>query len=97
MHPFVLGELACRNLRARKSSLALLANLPGSAEASNSEVMQIIESCELMGRGIGFIDAHLLAATMLSERAVLWTRDRRLAEIATGLGIGFAMSTSTSD
>lgn len=89
MPPFVVGELACGNLRNRRELLDLLANLPAAPVAADAEVLRFIERRKLMGRGIGFLDAHLLAATALAAPARLWTRDRRLSLIATELGLGF--------
>jgi predicted nucleic acid-binding protein len=74
--------------RAR-SFLDLLANLPAAPMAADAEVLRFIERRKLMGRGIGFLDAHLLAATALGAPARLWTRDRRLSMIAAELGVGF--------
>lgn len=88
IHPFVLGELACGNLKSRQDTLRLLANLPHSPKASDAEVLQFIETHKLMGKGIGLIDAHLLASTALSADAVLWTHDKRLAQIAKNLKLG---------
>ncbi len=59
MHPFVLGELACGNLHNRQEILTLLKNLLRSTVASNDEVLFFIQNHTLMGRGIGYIDAHL--------------------------------------
>lgn len=87
MHPFVVGELACGNLSRRDEILDLLRRLPGVPVADQDEVLFLIERHRLMGRGIGFVDAHLLAATRLSPATRLWTRDRRLAEAARGLGV----------
>lgn len=92
MHPFVLGELACGNLRSRAETLHLLGNLPTAARASDSEVLQFIELNKLMGKGIGFTDAHLLAATTLTGDAKLWTRDKRLSDIARRLKLGYNSS-----
>jgi hypothetical protein len=78
MHPFVLGELACGRLVNRKAVLALLAALPGARVAGDDEVLYFIEERALMGRGIGYVDAHLLAATALNAPARLWTDDRAL-------------------
>ena len=61
-HPFVVGELACGNLRNRDEALTLLSELPRIAVATDAEVLYYIEQHGLMGRGIGYIDAHLLAA-----------------------------------
>lgn len=88
-HPFVIGELACGNLKSRTSLLALLTNLPKARTAQDQEVLRFIEHHKLMGQGIGYIDAHLLAATALTESARLWTRDKRLDALAHGLGLAY--------
>lgn len=90
LHPFVLGELACGNLNNRKEVLSLLRGLPQLATATDDEVLYFIDEHELMGRGIGYIDAHLLAATQLTLPTRLWTRDRCLQQMARDLGIGHA-------
>lgn len=82
MHPFVLGELACGNLRRRDEVLRLLGDLPGAPTATDTEALSMIERRALMGRGIGYIDVHLLASAALAGDARLWTRDRRLAAAA---------------
>lgn len=87
-HAFVLGELACGRMRRRSEILALLADLPQAVVASEAEVLGLIERRGLMGRGIGYVDAHLLAGTLLTPGAALWTHDRRLAAIAEELGAG---------
>lgn len=86
MHPFVIGELACGNLANRTELLRLLGELPRAEVAALEEVLGFIEAHALMGRGIGYVDAHLLAATALEGDARLWTRDRRLGGIAHDLG-----------
>ena len=88
MHPFVLGELACGNIRNRGEILDLLRQLPSAREATDEEAHTFIDRRRLMGRGIGYIDVHLLAAAALTPSARLWTRDRRLARIASELGVG---------
>lgn len=90
LHPFVRGELALGNLRHRADTLADLDDLPRSPVADHREVIGLIESAGLFGTGIGYVDAHLLAATMLFPGAILWTRDKRLLATATRLGIAFA-------
>ena len=89
MHPFVVGELACGNLRRREEVLRYLGELPRVPVASEDEALGFIEAHRLMGRGIGWIDVHLLAAVALSPGARLWTRDRRLDGVARALGVGF--------
>lgn len=89
MHPFVIGELACGNLADRRPVLRLLGSLPTAPRATDDEVLHFIEQHRLMGRGIGYIDAHLLAATALAADARLWTRDTQLARAAAALGLGW--------
>ena len=84
-HPFIVGEIACGNLSNREQVLTLLQALPQAPVASDAEVLEFIERRRLMGRGIGYIDVHLLAAVALDGTATLWTRDRRLAAVAAEL------------
>lgn len=85
MHPFILGELACGNLKNRIEVLGLLHDLPAAPSASDSEILNFIERRKLMGRGIGYIDVHLLASVALAGKARLWTHDKRLAAVAAEL------------
>jgi predicted nucleic acid-binding protein len=87
IHPFVIGELACGNLHNRNRILNLLGDLPASKVADEKEVLFFIESNDLMGRGIGYIDAHLLASVSLSGSSRLWTVDRKLNDVAAHLGL----------
>ena len=87
-HPFVIGELACGNLRRRKEVLSLIGSLPHVTEADHDEVLTLVESRRLTGRGLGWVDAHLLASAILG-RTALWTLDRPLAEQARRLGVLF--------
>ena len=89
MHPFVLGELACGNLENRAEVLRLLGDLPPAPIAKHPEALNFIERRALMGRGIGYIDVHLLASVALDGAARLWTRDRRLATAAEELNLAF--------
>jgi predicted nucleic acid-binding protein len=91
-HPFVIGELALGNLRHRRRFLDSFNDLPRTMVASDWEVMQFIERHELFGLGIGYIDAHLLAAVRLTVDAALWTRDRRLLHAAGQLGVAAKFS-----
>ncbi len=91
-HPFVIGELACGQLKSRAEILGLLTALPQAQVAQEQEVLFFIERHGLMERGIGYIDAHLLAATALTEDARLWTRDKRLGSLACGLEIAYVKS-----
>ena len=85
-HPFVIGELACGSLKNRDEVLSLLAALPSAVVASNDETLLFIEQRKLFSKGIGYIDAHLLASVTLTADTRLWTRDKRLAEVAESLG-----------
>ncbi len=89
MHPFVLGEIACGNLGNRTVVLKLLAVLPGVTVATGSETLYFIERQALMGRGIGYIDAQLLAAVSLTPHTRLWTRDKKLDNISRGLNLAY--------
>lgn len=86
-HPFVVGELACGELRRRGEILLLLQALPQSPLAEHEEVLRFVEQHRIFGSGIGWIDAHLLASALLEE-IPLWTLDGRLAAAALRLGIG---------
>ena len=86
-HSFVTGELALGSLRQRRTVLESLRDLPQVTVASDDEVMMLIEREQLYGLGIGFVDAHLLAAARLTPGTLLWTRDRRLRQAATRLGL----------
>lgn len=86
-HPFIIGELACGSLRDRDRILSWLSALPQVPLAAHEEVLGFVESTRLMGSGIGWIDAHLLASARLAGTAI-WSMDRRLADVAAGLGMG---------
>jgi predicted nucleic acid-binding protein len=76
-HPFIVGELACGNLRNRAEILSLLHSLPMADQAEHEEVLQFVESNDLMGRGLGYVDVHLLASAVLSG-VPIWTLDKKL-------------------
>lgn len=86
-HPFVIGEMALGNLRQRDSFLANLDQLPKTKIALDGEVRFFIDRHRLFGVGIGYVDAAILAAVQLTDGASLWSRDRRLREIADRLGL----------
>ncbi|MEI6027459.1 MAG: type II toxin-antitoxin system VapC family toxin [Betaproteobacteria bacterium] len=86
MHPFVVGEMACGSLRDRESILELLQDLPAAVVASPEEVLKFIKDQALHGKGIGYVDVHLLASVALTAGARLWTRDTRLRRIADLMG-----------
>jgi predicted nucleic acid-binding protein len=86
-HKFVVGELAMGNFAARALVMGDLRALPAINMAMDDEVLQFIDRQDLFGRGIGYINAHLLAATRLTPGVKLWTRDKRLAGVAEMLKI----------
>jgi predicted nucleic acid-binding protein len=86
-HPFVIGELALGNLRQREVVLDALSDLPRASVATDVEVLHFIDRHALFGCGIGYVDAHLLAAVRLTAGAELWTKDRRLHGVAVELGL----------
>lgn len=81
-HPFVIGEVAMGQFRNRRTFLSDLRKLRGAEVADDDEVMALVERHSLFGRGIGYVDAHLLASVFLTPEAKLWTRDKRLNEAA---------------
>lgn len=86
VHSCVIGELALGNLRHRDAILKSLQDLPQAVRAGDGEVLGFIEKNALFGRGIGYVDAQLLASARLSA-ALLWTHDKRLHEVAVRLGL----------
>jgi len=82
LHPFVTGELACGNLKARDDVLGLLKKMPQIKKATDDEVLFYIQEQDIAGKGIGYVDAHLLASVALANDTVLWTLDKRLASVA---------------
>lgn len=85
MHPFIVGEIACGSLMDRAVTLDLLQHLPMASVAQADEVLGYIERYNLHGKGIGYVDVHLLASAALGGTK-LWTRDKRLREVAQALG-----------
>jgi predicted nucleic acid-binding protein len=87
-HPLIVGELACGNLKDRSVILSFLQLLPMSIEAEHEEVLSFIENRHLMGKGIGYVDVHLLISALLTD-APLWTLDRKLAQVSDNLHIKY--------
>jgi predicted nucleic acid-binding protein len=90
-HPFIVGELACGNLTDRASILSFLRLLPMSIEAEHEEVLSFIENHRLMGKGMGYVDAHLMTSAALTG-VPLWTLDKKLAQAAHSLRIKFSVA-----
>ena len=89
VHPFVIGELACGNIRNREEILRLFRRLPDAPVATHAETLEFIEQQSLMGRGVGYVDVHLLAAVALSGTARLWTKDKQLNSVASRLNFAY--------
>ena len=85
-HPFIVGELACANIKNRSEILVLLQALPQVILAEHKEVLQFIKHYRLMGKGLGYLDMHLLASALLT-RVHLWTLDQKLKKGAVKLGL----------
>jgi predicted nucleic acid-binding protein len=86
IHPFVIGELACGSLSERRKVLTLLSALPGAPMAEHDEVMRFVETHGLFGKGLGWIDMHLLRSAQIMQLP-FWTLDKRLAAVARDLGL----------
>jgi predicted nucleic acid-binding protein len=85
-HPFVVGELACGHLAKRGELLSLLQTLPAVPMARHAEVLELVGARRLYGRGLGWVDVHLLASAVLSQTPI-WTLDKKLDAVARRLGI----------
>ena len=83
-HPFIIGELACGNLKNRTSIITLLEALPTALVIEHEELLSFIEARKVMGKGLGYVDVHLLAAALLTG-VPLWTLDKKLDKVAEGL------------
>jgi len=88
-HPFVIGELALGNLRQREIVLDALSDLPHAVVATDAEVRHFIDRYALFGRGVGYIDVHLLASVRLTAGTELWTNDKRLRGVAAQWGLAY--------
>jgi predicted nucleic acid-binding protein len=87
IHPFIIAELALGSLQERVKTLALLDRLPQVRVAQMNEVRLAIEARRLYSRGIGLIDAHLIASIFINPPTLLWTRDKQLRKVAEDFGI----------
>ena len=85
-HPFVIGEIACGVFPRRSETLALLDCLPSAPLLGQAELLGFIERHALAGKGVGFVDIHLIASALVAGAGV-WTRDRRLADVVAALGV----------
>ena len=87
-HPFIVGELACGNIKNRNKFLSLIQTLPVTPVIDLDEFLYFIDQNRLMGKGIGFVDIHLLASALLSEMP-LWTSDKKLKSVSIELNIAY--------
>jgi predicted nucleic acid-binding protein len=92
-HPFVVGELGMGSIAKRQHILNGLRSLPQATVARDDEVQQFVERHKLFGRGLGYVDAHLLVSVQLTDEALLWTRDKRLIAAAETLGLALKEAT----
>ena len=87
-HPFIIGELACGNLKNRNEIISLLQSLPIAPMIEFEEFLFFLDRNHLMGKGIGFVDVHLLASAQLAGMP-LWTADKKLKSAADQLKLAF--------
>jgi predicted nucleic acid-binding protein len=88
-HPFIIGEIACGNIKNRSEILALLRVLPQAIQVAHEEVLYFIESNSLMGSGLGYVDMHLCASARLTG-VPIWTFDKALSEVSKELKLNYA-------
>ena len=88
VHPFIIAELTLGHIRQRHEVLTLLRALPEASSISQAELLHFVEKRRLSGSGVGFVDAHLLAATELM-RGLLWTADKKLHSVADRLNLAY--------
>lgn len=92
IHPYVVGEIALGSLKNRSIVLSALNDLPQAPVATHVEVDYLIESLQLFNRGIGFVDASLIASAQLSEGLAIWTRDKRLKRVAEDMALNAVLA-----
>jgi len=90
-HPFIVGELACGNIKNRAEILGLLQLLPMVIQVEHEELLQFIDTNSLMGKGLGYVDVHLSASAVLTG-VPIWTLDKSLARINKKLNISYLKS-----
>jgi hypothetical protein len=87
-HPFIIGELACGDIKNRHEIISLLNDLPSTDILDHDDIMEFIEYRTIMNKGIGYVDVHLLASALVSETA-LWRFDKALRNISKQLSIQY--------
>jgi predicted nucleic acid-binding protein len=91
MHAFVAAEIALGSIRDRAKTLARLDGLLQVRLAQPDEVRSMIEAHSLFAKGIGLVDAHLIASCLITPGAELWTHDAALGNVAGALGVRAAL------
>ena len=91
MHPFVIGEVALGNIKNRSNTLLTMTQLPTVPVARDFEVIALIERHKIFGSGLGYVDCHLLASALMTGK-IIWSRDKRLAQVARILGVSGEIS-----
>lgn len=89
-HEFIVGELACGNLKNRTEIISLLQSLPMAPTIEFDEILFFIDRHHLMGKGVGFVDVHLLASAQLTVTP-LWTADKKLVSVVDQLELAFKL------
>jgi predicted nucleic acid-binding protein len=87
-HPFIVGEIACEQMKNRREILSLLQALPMVNVAEHDEALDLIERNAIMGKGLGYIDVHVLAGAMLSS-SFIWTMDKKLQRVARHFSLSY--------
>lgn len=88
-HPYVVAEIACGTPPGRKAIISMLADLESAPVATQDELLTMMNTRKLFGRGCGFVDMSLLASSLISEKLRLWTVDKRFELIASELGLAY--------
>lgn len=88
-HPFIIGELACGNINNRAEIISLMQSLPPLDVIEHEELLLFIEHNQMMGKGLGFVDVHLVASALLAG-IPLWTHDKKLKQACSRLRIDFS-------
>jgi predicted nucleic acid-binding protein len=93
-HTHIIGELACGNLKNRKEIISLLQSLPIAPVIEFYEYLFFIEQNQLSGKGMGFVDIHLLASAKLGQ-VPLWTADKKLKTVSADLDLNYKKKKGT--
>ena len=89
-HPYIVAEVACGTPPGRRAIISLLAELEAVPMATQDELLALLETRRLFGRGCGFVDLSLLAAVLINEMTLIWTLDKRFEQIAIELNRAFS-------